>query len=44
MRRSLPPWSPIVVGFLILIAIWIVFIKLAVENQPAPVPLEEVGR
>lgn len=33
------PWLLIIAAFLILIAGWTVFIKLAVENQPASVPL-----
>ena len=34
------PWLLIVAAFLILIAGWTAFIKLAIKNQPPTVPLE----
>ncbi|MEM8954667.1 MAG: hypothetical protein AAGD22_10990 [Verrucomicrobiota bacterium] len=34
------PWLYIVLTFVILIAVWTVFITIAVKNQPQSVPLD----
>ncbi|CAN5433222.1 hypothetical protein BH23VER1_BH23VER1_03220 [soil metagenome] len=39
----LPLWTPIVRAFVVLISVWVVFIKIALENQPESVPLESAA-
>ncbi len=37
------PWLWIVVGFTVLITAWIIFMTIAIRNQPEEVPLEYVS-
>ncbi len=36
------PWLWIVLGFIVLISAWAVFMTIAIKNQPESVPLEHI--
>jgi hypothetical protein len=37
------PWILIIAGFVLLITVWVVFLNLALRNQPEHLPLSGAG-